>query len=274
MRSNAASASPLQGLLTPEFVSSLRDRDRRDRYGLFLAEGLRFLCTAVDTGYPISGLVVCRKLLHGALAHTLIRRAGVPTLELSEAEFVRLSAAEEPQGVLLILRQAWHPLPQRVGPRDIWLGVERIRTPGNLGTLMRSASAVGATGVMVFAPARDRADPFDPSCVRASMGSCFRMRVVGTTHREFRSWRHRHELMVVGADGGADRDYRQVKYRRPVLLMLGNERDGLSEEQLNTCDGFMRIPMVGEVDSLNVAMAGSVLLYEAWSQRNPVKGRR
>jgi TrmH family RNA methyltransferase len=124
---------------------------------------------------------------------------------------------------------------------------------------------------MVFGPVRERADPFDPGCIRASMGASFRLKIVETSHREFRSWRHRYELRVLGADGGAPSDHRTVKMNRPLLIMLGSERDGLSEAQRITCDGFVRIPMSAGVDSLNVAMAGTVLLYEAWGQRHPVR---
>ena len=273
MRSKAASKPLPQGQLTVDFVQSLRERCVRDHHGLFLAEGLRFLCGAVDAGLPIAGIATCKKLLHGPLPHTLINRLDVPSLELPESAFRRICASEQPQGVLLVIRQVWQRLPELVGPRDLWIGVEKVRSPGNLGTLMRTGAAVGATGLMIFGPPRDRADGFDPSCIRASMGACFQLKIVGTSHREFRSWRQRYELMVLGATGDAPRDYRQAKYRRPVMFMLGNERIGLSEAQQLTCDGHVRIPMSSGVDSLNVAMAGSVLLYEAWSQRHPLKSR-
>jgi RNA methyltransferase, TrmH family len=100
------------------------------------------------------------------------------------------------------------------------------------------------------------------------------MKLVFTSHQQFRKWRHRYEFNVLGADGGAATDYRCVSYRRPTLFMLGDERKGLSDAQRNSCDGFVRIPMAGTVDSLNLAMAGTLLLFEVRNQRHPIKIKR
>lgn len=114
------------------------------------------------------------------------------------------------------------------------------------------------------------ADPFDPQSVRASMGSIFAHRMIRTTHASFRKWARRGDLSVVGASPEAQTDYRSVTYRRGVVLMLGHERSGLSDGQRNTCDRMVRIPMVGSPDSLNLAMAGTLMLYEVLNQRRPV----
>jgi TrmH family RNA methyltransferase len=138
--------------------------------------------------------------------------------------WTRSIPSEERPGVLVVARQHWQSLPSVVLRNDLWLGVEHLRTPGNVGTLMRSAAAVGATGLIVSCPARDRTDPFDPGAVRASMGAIFGFKMVRTSHAEFRRWPGRPELRVFGGTGDAPRDYRSVIYRKPVVLMLGNER--------------------------------------------------
>jgi len=103
------------------------------------------------------------------------------------------------------------------------------------------------------------------------MGAIFAMRHVATSHGSFRDWRCRAQVQVLGATGEAAEDYRLKSYRAPTVLLLGNERSGLSEAQRATCDAFIKIPMAAGIDSLNVAMAGTVLLYEAFNQRHPIR---
>jgi len=140
-----------------------------------------------------------------------------------------------------------------------------------VGTILRTGDAVGASGLIVFDRSAEGSangvDPFDPGTVRATMGSIFRHRFVRTTHREFRRW---GRLTAIGASPTATSDYRTIDYRRPVLMMLGDERAGLSEGQKRTCNTLARIPMTGHPDSLNIAMAGAVMLYEIHNQRHPL----
>lgn len=252
--------------LTSDLIRSLYERSERDRKGLFLAEGLRFFKVARDVCAPVVGAVVCFKLLSRTEREVVsghLDRYRLPRLNVNEAEFCALSKAAEPSGIIIVARQSWRELPERSTKDDLWLGVERVRSSGNLGTLMRSAAAFGATGIAAFGPPRLRSDPFDPAAVRASMGAVFQLMIVGISHREFRHWNRAHGLMVLGASCDAATEVGRVALRRPLMFMLGGERQGLSEGQRASCDGLVRIPMVGGVDSLNVAMAGTVLLYEA-----------
>jgi TrmH family RNA methyltransferase len=247
-----------------EFSRSLRDRCIRDKHGLYLAEGARFLCAAVDNGAPIAGLITCPQLVTSEIARTLLRKLrqlGLPTTVLPKRAFEDLVLTKEAQGVQLILRQDWQPL--RVG--RLWLGLESIRSPGNLGTLLRSADAAGATGLVVFG---NLVDPFDPSCVRATMGSIFRHCYVRSTHHQFRKWPGRKSIRVIAATAEASEDYRQTCFCEPTMIMLGDEREGLSQAQRKTKDTYVSIPMIGTPDSLNVAMAGTLLLFEALRQRD------
>lgn len=265
--------------LSPDLLLALRGRAERDARGLFLAEGARFLIAALDHGAPFAGIAVCPHLLRGcALREDVVRveRAGVPLIRLSPKAYARASpgtpdGAAAGQGAILVLRQAWEPLP-KPADADLWIGVETVRSGGNLGTLLRSGHAAGATGLVVFdrceGGTETGADPHDPSAVRATMGSLFAHRLVRTTHRAFRRWA-RGRVAAFGATAEGAVDYRLADYRRPALLMLGDERKGLSEGQRATCGTLVRIPMLGAADSLNLAMAGTILLYEAHNQRNP-----
>ena len=266
---------PLGLNLSSDLIGRLRAREFRDQHRLFFAVGTRFLVRAVDQGASIAGLIVSTARLNplvGTVVHR-IRKAGAPILDVPPRVMDELAQSTEPQSVIVLCNQTWTVLPETVKRSDLWLGLESVRTPGNLGTLLRSAEAAGSTGVFGFGRPSDLPDPFDPAAVRASMGAVFGLRYVRTTHQEFRKWKLRYELSVLGASGEASVDYRSVSFRRPIILMLGNERSGLSEGQRATCDGFIKIPICGGVDSLNLAMAGTLLLFEARNQRHPPRRR-
>ena len=240
-------------------LSSRAHRD--ERRALFL-EGVRNLVHAVDQGWTIRTLVHSKRLLTSAPARQRVRalRArGVPAIQLSPEVFRRVSRAEHASGVGAIVEQRWQPL-HALPPRGCWLVLERVRSPGNLGTLLRSSSAFGGAGLILLGP---DIDPFDPTTVRASMGALFAQTLVRTRHDALRGWIARHRAMVVGAAPDAQVSFQRLRYREPTLLLLGNERKGLSPAQRALSNHQVRIPMNGTVDSLNLAIAGSMLLYEA-----------
>jgi TrmH family RNA methyltransferase len=268
---------------TTELVFSLHHRRARDATGLFLAEGARFLSQAIEHSSTFAGLVICPPRLAGSFLReqvTLLERAGVPLIKVGLKEYVSLSPGTSMageniaagQGVIAILRQAWEPGLPETGPSDLWIGIESVRSAGNLGTLLRGGAATGATGLIVFdrseGGSESGADPYDPNSVRATMGALFSHRLVRTTHRAFRR-QAAGKIAVVGATGEALLDFRSTDFCRPSLIMLGDERQGLSDGQRKSCGSLVRIPMVGSPDSLNLAMAGTLMLYEAFRQRNP-----
>lgn len=255
----------------PEHLARLHERGVRDQHGLFLVEGVRFVVTACDTGAAIEAFILCPELLSSPLGQMLVRRrraSGARVIRVSADVFRRLSILARPQGVAAVVRKRWSPLPdpREVG-RDLWLAFEEVRSPGNLGTVMRTAQAAGARGLMVLGSS---VDPHDPRAVRPTMGAIFRQRLVRCDHRALHRWRERTGCRIVGTSPEAARDHRTVSYRGPTVLMIGSERRGLSARQLDLCDELVRIPMTRHIDSLNLAAAASVLLYEAYSQRHPV----
>ena len=260
--------------LSVDLVRALRERPARDVHGLFTVEGIRFLSAAVDAASPIHGLLTCPRLLANPTGQVLVRRLraqGVPITEVDPPVFRDLAMAPEAQGVIAVLPLRWEGLPAAVRRNDLWIGVDTIRSPGNVGTLLRAGEAAGATGLIVFDPRSTGPDPHDPVVIRATMGALFAVRLIRTCHQEFRRWPLRYDVRVVGATGDADCDYRALSYRHPTVLMLGDERKGLSDAQRVTCDSTVRIPMHGRGDSLNVAMAGTILLFEARNQRHPLR---
>jgi RNA methyltransferase, TrmH family len=130
--------------------------------------------------------------------------------------------------------------------------------------LLRTSEAAGATGVILIG---STADPHDPTALRATMGSFFGQKLVRTSVRDFTGWIRRRELPLVGSSPSATRDYREIVYTKPIVIMVGSERQGLSGELIEACQSLVRIPIARSgVDSLNVAVAAGILLYEAFYQ--------
>ncbi|HET8839843.1 MAG TPA: RNA methyltransferase [Ktedonobacteraceae bacterium] len=249
-------------------IQRLHTREERERTGLFYIEGMRFVTQALHHHARIERLVVCRELLTHPYAQQLTRgqqRQGTPILEVSRTVMERLSQVQNSQGLGAVVRQRWQRL-ERVRPRTelCWVAVETIRTPGNLGTILRTSDAVGGAGLMLLG---DTTDPYDPGTVRATMGAQFTQCFVRTSIDAIAHWKRRKQYLLIGTSPTASQDYQQVCYTAPTILWMGEERKGLSAEQQAMCDLIVRIPMVGESDSLNVAMATGVMLYEVFNQR-------
>lgn len=244
-------------------------RGYRDSRGLFVIEGVRNFIQAVDYRFSVDTLLYSEKLLINPIARKLVRRlkrAGVPFARVTPEQFRRVSRTERASGVAAILRQEVRQLDQVTLRRDdFWTAMSHIRSPGNLGTLMRTSAAVGARGFILLG---NSIDPFDPAVARATMGAMFRQTLVRTSIEKLVRWVSDHNVHVVGASPDGADDYRQLSYERPSVLMLGGERKGLTDEQRSVCDRIVRIPMIEGTDSLNVAIAGSLLLYEAFRSRS------
>lgn len=255
-------------------VRALRRRSERDRTGLYLAEGVRVVVEAFQQGAGLEELVVAPDLLRSAVGRELVadaRRRGIPCLEVSPEVFESLGSRDGPQGLLAVVRQRWTTL-ARADPREglCWVALEAVQAPGNLGCILRSADAVGAAGVILLG---NTTDPYDPTSVRASAGAICARQVVRTTLAELSDWTRRHGVSVVGASDAAALDYRAAAYQAPLLLLMGSEQRGLSEQHVALCDRLVSIPMLGRCDSLNLAVATAVLLYEVLDQRQR-DGRR
>jgi TrmH family RNA methyltransferase len=254
---------------------ALRDRSERDRRGLFLCEGLRFLIQGLASR-AVERVYVTPALLGSGPATRYLnaaRRSGIPVEAVSERMFRRMSLSTEPSGIGIVARQRWRDLPSPNSLHDgCWVSFDMVQSPGNFGTVLRTCDAAGASGTLLIGA---DVDPNDPGAVRGSMGSIFSQRLTRTSWEELRKWAGAARVLIVGTSPHANYDYREVSYRRPVVITMGCERRGLSEERLSECDAVVRIPMVGTADSLNVAVAASIILYEVYGQRKPAgKPRR
>jgi TrmH family RNA methyltransferase len=251
-----------------EQIARLARRPERDRTGLYFAEGVRALARAVEQGHEVRSVVYVPSMLNHAFARRLVERLpdeGVETHAVAIEVFQRLSRLEEPQWVGVVIRQRWTPLDAVVPERGLcWVALESIRSPGNLGTILRTCEAVGTAGLIALGTG---ADPFDPSAVRASMGSIFSTTLVRASPGDLSQWATKVGAQLVATSPRADVDFRRFRYQSPLVIVMGGERSGLSAPLLGRCDAAVRIPMVGKTESLNVAIATGVLLYEVLGQR-------
>ena len=250
-------------------IRELHTRAGRERTGLYYIEGMRLVAQAEHYHAHIETLVVCPELMANRFAHGLahkLQKAAVPALHVAPQVMHSIALVDDPQGIGAVVRQKWLPLERvKLNGKLCWLAIDALQSPGNLGTILRTSDAVGGAGLILLG---DATDPYDPSTVRATMGALFSHRFVRTTPAELVCWKEPRQWRLVGTSPQAALDYHEVQYgNTPTILLVGNEQKGLSDELLQICDLVVRIPMVGRSDSLNVAVATSVILYELFNQR-------
>ena len=218
---------------------------------------------AVDAGLTFETVVISPILLQSDLADMLARRLQtqrVPRARLTPEQFRSISTTVRASGIGAIVRQHYSPLSSLDARAGLcWLVIERLRSPGNLGTILRPAEAVGAAGVIFLTSA---CDPFDPAAVRASMGGIFHLRLAVCSPRQYRQWAKRHGVTTAGLAPRVRQLWTQLPAARPIAILLGEERRGLTIETAGLCDLTVQLPMSGRADSLNVAIAAGVMLYE------------
>lgn len=248
-------------------IRGLRARKERDASGLCFVEGIRLVIEAAELDAEFDAVVVAPDLLQSDLGHEIadrLERKGVVRLDVSGDVFASLSAKDRPQGLAAVVRQQWEHLDGiDLSESRLWVTLVDTQDPGNLGSIMRTCDAVGAQGVVLLGAGTD---PYDPAAVRASMGAVFSQRLVRASASEFIAWTRRASPRLIGTSDAADVDYRAAVYREPMMLLMGSEREGLSTELLTLCDDVVAIPMVGRSDSLNLAVATGIVLYEIFHQ--------
>jgi TrmH family RNA methyltransferase len=242
----------------------LGDRKHRRREGAFVVEGIQPVWQAVEAGADVEVLVVAPALL-GTRTTELVagqEAAGTRVARVTGELFARLSARDGPSGLAAIVRARVPGLASLpVTPDAVFVALHEVGNPGNLGTIIRTADAAGAAGVVLVGPA---ADPFDPAAVKASMGALFAVPVARAADpAEFFAWATGAGVSVITTSAGAERSFWDGSYPRPLALLLGAEGTGLPDDVLAAGDAQVRIPMTGTAESLNLAVAAGLLLYQA-----------
>jgi TrmH family RNA methyltransferase len=247
---------------TVKLLRSLRDKKARRTEGLFLAEGLRILAEARDSGRLPEIVAFSAEGAKHPLAAEIIaatEAAGGDAIETMPDILTKMSGKDNPQMLLGAYRQpgtSMSAIDRKKAP--LWIVAQALRDPGNIGTILRTGDAVGAGGLILI---DDCADPFSVEAVRASMGALFTQAVATARWPEFLAWLRGGEGQLVGTSLKATNDYLEAEYSQPCFLLIGNEQQGLPAEYEAECDLLVKIPMAGRADSLNAAMATAVIAF-------------
>ncbi len=248
-------------------IRALRNRRDRDAGRVFFAEGARLLQAALDYGAEVEQVLFCPDRIspaEQAIADAMAQRQ-VPVIDVSPDVFDSVSFREEGQAIGAVVQQRWETLTPQTSGRRCWVALHDIQHPGNLGTIIRCCDAIGGDGVILSGQSTD---PYHPVAVRGTLGAIFSQRIVQTRQDDFFAWARQSGCLIVGTSPDGDVDYREPDYAsRPVLLLGGNERIGISPEQIALCDALVRIPMAGYVESLNLSIATALVLYEIQRQQ-------
>ncbi len=252
---------------------ALRQRKERDASGLFLVEGISHVGAAIEAKAAIEYICCAPDLLTSEFGKNIIKQANNQNIQcfaVSVEVFESISEKDNPSGLLALIRKPtidYRSLmtddsPRSEAERDhrsLYVALLSPQDPGNIGAILRTVEAVGASGLILL---DGGADPYHPNAVRASMGALFYKPVISSTFAEFSAWTKQNGYPIIGTSAKADTDYRAANYELPLVLLLGSEQKGLLPEQRAACDQLIRLPIEGKVSSLNLAVAAGVLLYE------------
>ena len=249
-------------------VVALRQRSTRDERDEMIIEGYRELKRALDNQIRPKALFHCRELFMGSNEPALIERCreiGTELFECAAPVFEKMSYRDRPEGLLAVAPQIHFSLTDLTLPANPLIVVaEAIEKPGNLGTILRTSDAAGVHAVIVC----DRCtDIHNPNVVRASIGTLFSLPVVEASTSDTLSWLRKNGIQVLAATPHAELEYYSTNLSTGTAIVVGTEQYGLSHAWMDAADLKVRIPMLGQADSLNVAAATNILLFEAVRQR-------
>jgi RNA methyltransferase, TrmH family len=260
----SAEIRQITSLTNPEIkkIRSLAQRKYREEEKLFITEGLRHALEAAEAGWAFRTLVIEENVKDKDLVRRLLDACAKQNpliLEVPAHIMESISKRDNAQNVITVLEQKWMALEDAQNHEGLWVALEEIRDPGNLGTIMRTADATGAKGIILI---ENTCDPYSLEAIRASMGSFPHVRLVRCSRQDFMTWAEKIKWPVIGTHLKTTHDYRAVSYKFPAVLLMGNEQAGLTDELAQACTALVKIPMRGKADSLNVSVATAVMLFE------------
>lgn len=246
-----------------KMLKSLKTKKGRDANGLFLVEGERAVWEAVQAGAPIGWFAASEGF---ALKHReqldALNAAGAVCLVLEDGLFDSVCDTRTPQGLLCAVRLPDASLSRRLPERGegLYVYCDHLADPGNAGTVIRTADAVGAAGVLF---SEGSADVYSPKVVRATMGSLFHLPVyTGLTAADLAAFLQRGYRIAAGVLSQEAADYRSARLQGDVVLVVGNEANGVTKEVQELCSCKVIIPIAGKAESLNASVAAGILMYE------------
>jgi len=249
-----------------KFIRKLRMKKFRDENKLFFIEGPRIISEAIDGKWNFDQVFYSQELISDQYSKQLLGKLmelGLECFEVDKRVFETISLKDGPKGLAAVLHQKTYEINYINDRAGLWVGLDRIQDPGNLGSILRTLDSVGGSGIILIDQCTD---PFDIAAVRSSMGAIFSLKIIKTNTNNFLHFLGEKDIPIFGTSDRADNDYQAIHYNKDMILLMGSEREGLSESLIKGCEKLVRIPMVGKSDSLNLAVATSICLYEIFNQ--------
>lgn len=245
-------------------IKQLRQKKNRQAEGVFFAEGLRVVLTAVEQNVPWEMLIYAPELLKSSAALQVVRaqeQIGRTVVAVTAAVFRAISERDNPTGLGAIIPIQATTLAQLpISPHSIFVLLDRVADPGNLGTILRTLDSAGASGLILTG---ESTDPYHPTAIKASMGTLFTLPLVHLPAiQPIWEWAKVHGLTTIATSAKASQGYWDAPYQFPALLLMGNEQEGLPPEVMDAAALQVTIPMYGTASSLNLGVATGLLLYE------------
>ena len=250
-----------------KFIRQLRQRKEREKSGKFYIEGLRLIGEALRIDFPLESILYSSDLLISDFGWKAIedgKKKGIDIIEVTRDVFQTFALKEGPQGIAAVGFQKWVNIKAIHQPQGLWIALDNVQDPGNLGTIMRSLDGVGGKGLILLG---NSTDVYHPTSVRSSTGAVFSLTIGKESLREFYEWKPKDVVPFIGTVCGEATNYRIYNYPQNMILIMGSEQKGLSNELVKMCEGLVTIPMTGSVDSLNLACAASIVLFEIYAKR-------
>jgi TrmH family RNA methyltransferase len=249
-----------------KYIRKLRTKKFRDENQQFYIEGPRIISEAIDAKWNFDQVFYSKELITDPYSNELLGKLiayNTECVEVDKHVFESFSIKDGPKGLAAVLKQKTFEINCIVECHGLWVGLDRIQDPGNLGSILRTVDAVGGAGIILI---DNCTDPFDIAAVRGSMGALFSLIIIKTNSHDFLRFFYKNKFPIIGTSDKADNDYQAIRYKKDMVLLMGSEREGLSGSLLEGCEKQVRIPMVGKSDSLNLAVATSICLYEIFNQ--------
>lgn len=251
-------------------IKKLKEKKYREEYKEFIVEGIKMVQEAIEENAEIKSIIICDdcKVQSNIPSELMYEIAKFNCIYVAEKVFVTMSDVINPQGIMAIIKKPENKETEIDFSKDIYLLLDNIQDPGNMGTILRTADSLNMTQIIV---SKGSSDIYNPKVVRSTMGAIYRIKVVeveslAKTVKEFK----KHKIDVYATDLRTDKSIYDVDYKKSAIV-IGNEANGVSEEVLKEATDRIKIPMIGKTESLNAAVATSVILYEAYRGTKKIK---
>ncbi len=264
-------------MYTPEVITSrqnqrikhllrLQKRQTRALEKLFVIEGLKEIEKAIHAGYGLESVFFCSKIITLPELRNLIPNlSDAATFEVSGDVFEKIAYRENSGGVVVVAREKEHKLPAlATGTTPLYLVIEGVEKPGNLGAIYRTADAAGVDAIIVCDP---KADLYNPNVVRASLGCVFTVPTAISDNAETIDWLKKHKIQILSTYLKAAIPYHTADFTQPTAIVMGTEATGISDDWVQSSDAHIIIPMKGMADSMNVSVSTAIVVFEAMRQR-------